>query len=355
MTSIGRYTLIVEEQDKKHLVPLETANSDTTPQNTKVDLATIDRYTTKFSSPQQLIDDLKNKRIIVNGYRTMYISYRYDGNDQKLEVTFSEYEQLREIAKKSSSQVKTDSLEFNKFLNQFLGLLDNYSFYHFLLDQKVNGMFVINDKSRLKDYIDTRYSVGTNDNFTISKIKEHISSYKKFRDIYLVFYKYNQLFERIFYFMDDSMFRQEVLTMANIRPQTKLYLRDYSDRLPKHVEQKIKEELSYSEFEELDRLASIYETREKEDELNQVEQLELDETMVDGEDPKEKYPEAYVEHRINPYSSYEEEENYQHYLDELADEALSNAKEADGKPKVKVIRRKKVDPRQLTLFDREEK
>ncbi|MDD4548084.1 MAG: hypothetical protein PHI05_05030, partial [Bacilli bacterium] len=104
MTSKGRYTLVIENEHK-NLIPV--SNSD----SIKVDLASVDCYTTNFSSPQQLIENLKNREIIVKGYRTMYISYRANKTEQKLDVAFSEHEQLSKIAQRSDSKVNINSSE----------------------------------------------------------------------------------------------------------------------------------------------------------------------------------------------------------------------------------------------------
>ncbi len=347
MTSKGRYTLVIENEHK-NLIPV--SDSDTI----KVDLASIDRYTTKFSTPQEIIENLKNREITVKGYRTMYISYRANKAEQKLDVAFSEHEQLSKIAQRSDSKVNINSSEFNKFFNTLLRLLDNNSFYKFLLNQKVNDMYVLNNKSRLKDYLDERYSVGRNDDFTISKIKEHISSYKKFRDIYMVFYEYNQKLERLFHYLGDPMFYHEVLASYNISLQMKDYIRRYLNNSSDYIVREIKEKLEYSEFNEVNRITKVFEEREKleEERILREEQIkdEIIEEMIEETRLKEKYPEAYVEHKMNPYSSYEEEKEFEQYMDGLVEETFSKEE-----PKVKVLRRKKVDPNQLTLFDKFEK
>ena len=346
MTSNGRYTLVLENE-YKHLIPVSNSN------NIKVDLASVDRYTTKFSSPQQIIEELKNRQIIVTAYRSIYISYRANKAEQRLEVAFNKHKQLSEIAQKSDSKVNINSPEFNRFINKLLNLLDNNSFYKFLLNQKVNDMYIVNEKSRLKDYLDERYSVGRNDNFTISKIKEHMSSYKKFRDVYFAVYEYNKIFERLFRFLDDPIFCHELLSAYKISLQTKKYINGYLNNPSEYLKGEIKGRLEYSELIELDRIIAVFEERKKqEEEINlKEEQIKKDiiEEMFESEGLKEKYPEAYIEHKMNPYSSYEEEMEYEQYMDSLVDEKLT---ELEEEPKIKVLKRNKVDYRQITLFDK---
>ena len=69
MTSKGRYTLVIENEHK-NLIPVSDSNT------IKVDLASIDCYTTKFSTPQQLIENLKNREITVKGHGFGYVLLR---------------------------------------------------------------------------------------------------------------------------------------------------------------------------------------------------------------------------------------------------------------------------------------
>ncbi|MDD2377558.1 MAG: hypothetical protein PHD10_02610 [Bacilli bacterium] len=358
MAFAGRYSLVVEENEKRRSIPLDifNAKNEKIGKGFKADLASVDLYTTKFSSPQEMIEDLRSKNITVNGYRTSYINYRYDKKLQKLQVAFSDHQQLREIAKRSDYKINTNGTQYNKFLMEFLRTLDNNSFYLYLKNKKENDMYILDNKSKLKEYIDERVKNGKYDDFVLSKIKEHMSSYKKFRDMYMALYEYNLKLEEITLLLNDGEYYSNVINLKTIRAELKECFEEYVFTSSDFSKHKIKEKLSYSELLVLDKLKNDYmleqdkikETRQKE--LQELEELRKE--LLVQKELQEKYPEAYVEHKMNPYSSYEEEVEYQEYLDHLDNEYKEKVEREQ--PKIKLLKKSKKkndDFRQLTIFD----
>ncbi|MDD2434852.1 MAG: hypothetical protein PHO63_01205 [Bacilli bacterium] len=357
MAFVGRYSLIIEQNNKKQLVPIEIFNNKKVKigEGLKADLSSVDLYTTKFNTPQEMINDLKGRNIIVNGYNSMYISYRYHKQTQKLEVAFSEHQQLREIAKRADYNIDVNNKEFNKFLVKFLKTLDNNSFYPYLKSKKQNDMYILDDKAKLNEYLDERLKNGKYDDFVLSKIKEHMSSYKKFRDMYLALHQYNEQVEEIFYLTDYYDFYPYLNNLKNISVQTMEYLTEYNFTNSILAKYKIKEHMSYTEFLIINNLVEKFKFELEEAKRERLKGLEdLKEELLIQKELKEKYPEAYVDHQMNPYSSYEEEVKYQEYLDGLDKDQTLNLE----KPKLKILKpnkKNKHDPNQLTIWDLKKK
>lgn len=185
---MGRYSLVMETLANEKIPVLLNENG-----HDKFSLPTIDSFTTALYNDRELLNTIKcHKDKIVNlnvnldaikGFKSFKIIYNKDGEHQ-IPVAYCDKTLLNTLSKRiEASTISLNDRAFNSFVFDFLSMIEKNEFYDFVMSQNIMNY-------KLTEYITMRREDGDYSDFCLGKIKEHMSNYKQFRDIYFAFVTY---------------------------------------------------------------------------------------------------------------------------------------------------------------------
>lgn len=183
-----KYSLImVDDKNKKHRISFYNPNTGNN--ESRTELANIDRNTTMFHNADELFEHIKSKNVYVNGYNMFYINYKY----KKMRILKTAYdcnETIKKLCQVSDVKIDTSSREFNNYFKRFLYLIEKKSFAEYIFDSKE-----VDEK--LKEYIYERIYFGNYNELYQNKIREKLSNYKVSRDLLFVIDEYNEKLKKV--------------------------------------------------------------------------------------------------------------------------------------------------------------
>lgn len=184
---IGRYTLVLENTFKEKFQHHFSEYNN----STKVPLAAIDEFTTRFANKEELFDEINQMNLVKNEYERAFITYQQNKKIKTLPVVFSEFAEIKELAKCKDSQIKIDNRVFTKVSSDFCRKIQD-SYYKKFFTYST-------EDTKLKEYIEL-YTVNGHygyDPFNREKIIKKLQSYKQCREAIISMKQYDKKLEKI--------------------------------------------------------------------------------------------------------------------------------------------------------------
>lgn len=167
-----RASLIIETEDNKYKpVTLKEEGKKTS----KLELHTIDAYTSNFNNKEELIENLShlNPEVI----KDVHVLF----NDKIQEIAYSNLEVLAYLDV-LDGKINSDNRDFKKSLYNFLNNLENKEIYNYLINSNIN--------KKLKKAIKKRIESGDYSNTLVCEISYYLENYNTFRDVQLTLTDY---------------------------------------------------------------------------------------------------------------------------------------------------------------------
>lgn len=165
-------SLIIETNDNKFkAVNLKEEGKKTS----KLELHTIDAYTSNFNNKEELIKNLShlNPDII----KDVYVLY----NDKIQEIAYNNVETLA-FLDVSNGKINNENKEFKKAFYNFLNNLENKEFYNYIINSNINN--------KLKKALKKRIESGDYNTMLLNEISLYLENYNTFRNIQILIIEY---------------------------------------------------------------------------------------------------------------------------------------------------------------------
>lgn len=224
---MSRYSLIAQNMDtnEKRVIGVKEYDEKTHENGykTKVNLATIDKYTLLFDNEEQLIGYLNSKGI-TSLNSMLYIEYQNNGI-KKLPVLYNEYKELSHYANYGKSNVPTSDIELDKLVNRLLyNVSKDSEYFSFLVNNKCLNKYL---EEHINDYLIKNQGIKLERNnalFLKQKIFSNMTGYKVIRGIVV---GTKQYYEDLNPIMDTD---KEDIEYSNLTEQQREF---YNDMLEK--------------------------------------------------------------------------------------------------------------------------
>lgn len=177
MSTSKRYSLIVDFGKDYRVIKFKefNKNKNIEEQKDKVDLSTIDFFTTSFKNEEELKEYLD-----VPAYGIIKIIYNSDSKIKELPITYSNNLLIRHfsvLASNQSSLLEKDEY-FYDFLNQMLRIVGFPTLKKNIMENRDINLYL---KTKINEYLETPKK----DMFLFQKIEKELQNYKNLRSVLL--------------------------------------------------------------------------------------------------------------------------------------------------------------------------
>lgn len=188
---MGRYSLIISANGKDLVIKIKEYDekSKQVINKDKVDLATIDQFTTCFSSQLEC-----NRSYAFSDSAQLYISYQSKGQTKKIPCVFGNNRLICHVSnivarQSDKSGMSENDPYFKELARNFLMEICYTSYRNFVLSDPRINLYI---KNKIQDYMKRN----ANDSFFAEKIIKELQSYKNLRSIILNMQEYEKIRNR---------------------------------------------------------------------------------------------------------------------------------------------------------------
>lgn len=223
---MGRYTLTMETFNRQ-IVTINLLEDNQYKE--KVSLRTIDKYTTKSTSRDDLIKRINSNEKI----KSIKITYIQNGMIKEVPLAYKDKSKLNDVKLEKGSNISLSNTVFQSTMSKLLDLLNKRDFFSLALNSSLLTL-------KQKEYIEKIFVDGEYSEFNKNKLYSYSAPYRQFRNILFLIEQYEVHKkieeERKVTIEDDEDDYEDVWLSEEEKEKYEQYLESLPDGIPDYMD-----------------------------------------------------------------------------------------------------------------------